>query len=584
MASVEFIYNGIMTEIQCQEFQKMEEICNNFIRKSNLNQNEIYYFYDGKSNAQFNKNLTFSQMINSIDKSRKKMSILVYNIENNQNNKSKIKSKTIICPQCNEDIKMSVKNYKINLFECKNNHKKNDILFKDFESTQLIDLMNIKCGACKDSNKYNTYQNQFYKCFDCNINLCPLCKNKHDKKHNIYNYDKINILCNKHNESFTNYCKTCKRNICYLCEEEHNEHDIILLRKMMKNKNELMIKLDELKKSINLFKDYINKIMEILNNVKDNLDNYYKIEEYIFNNYDKNERNYEILYNINELINFNDIIIKDINNENNIENKFLNIINIYNKINFNASRVKITIEQYENKIKDLEEKLRQKNLAFDNLKNNNFQNLWGMGMAMNPKQLNENKNNNISDIISINFRLSGSSNIPPIVIKAFKDDEFEIAQKRFLKKVIAFGNLKFIFNCKEVNPILTVSELGMFNNSNIFVLGNKFELKKEENFKKDLKDEEEEDLTNKKQLIFKTTQGINHTMYFSPHISIGLAIQKYLKRVGRLDLIDSCDKRLAFLYNASQFTIKDKTTLNKLFQTSSASIIIVNDVNNLIGA
>jgi len=44
MALVEFIYNGIMTEIQYQEFQKMEEICNNFIRKSNINENEIYYF------------------------------------------------------------------------------------------------------------------------------------------------------------------------------------------------------------------------------------------------------------------------------------------------------------------------------------------------------------------------------------------------------------------------------------------------------------------------------------------------------------------------------------------------------------
>jgi len=76
---------------------------------------------------------------------------------------------------------MSVKNYKIYLFECKNIHKKNDILYKDLESTQMIDLMNIKFAACKDSNKYNTYQNQFYKCFDCNINLCPLCNKKHDK-------------------------------------------------------------------------------------------------------------------------------------------------------------------------------------------------------------------------------------------------------------------------------------------------------------------------------------------------------------------------------------------------------------------
>ena len=73
-------------------------------------------------------------------------------------------------------------------------------------------------------------------------------------------------------------------------------------------------------------------------------------------------------------------------------------------------------------------------------------------------------------------------------------------------------------------------------------------------------------------------------MHFSPHISIGLAIQKYLKRVGRLDLIDSCDNRLVFLHNARNLTIKDKITLNELFHNSSYPKIIVNDVNNLIGA
>ena len=103
MALVEFQYNGIMTVIQCQENQKMKEICNNFITKSKIKENEIYYFYDGKAGAQFNKELTFIQMANSLDKTRKKMSILVYDIGNTDENKSKIKSKNVICPKCNED-------------------------------------------------------------------------------------------------------------------------------------------------------------------------------------------------------------------------------------------------------------------------------------------------------------------------------------------------------------------------------------------------------------------------------------------------------------------------------------------------
>ena len=42
MASVEFQYNGTMTVIQCQENQKMKEICNNFITKSKIKENQIY--------------------------------------------------------------------------------------------------------------------------------------------------------------------------------------------------------------------------------------------------------------------------------------------------------------------------------------------------------------------------------------------------------------------------------------------------------------------------------------------------------------------------------------------------------------
>ena len=51
------------------------------------------------------------------------------------------------------------------------------------------------------------------------------------------------------------------------------------------------------------------------------MENYYKLSEYIINNYNQKERNYEILYNINEIINNNDIIndINIINNENDIK-------------------------------------------------------------------------------------------------------------------------------------------------------------------------------------------------------------------------------------------------------------------------
>ena len=72
MAHVEFQYDGISTIIECNEEQKMHEICNNFITKSNINENNINYIYDGKCDKQFDKNLTFDEMANSDDKIRKK--------------------------------------------------------------------------------------------------------------------------------------------------------------------------------------------------------------------------------------------------------------------------------------------------------------------------------------------------------------------------------------------------------------------------------------------------------------------------------------------------------------------------------
>ena len=335
MAKVEFQYDGISTIIQCQEDQKFDEICQNFIKKSLINETEIYYFYNGIGGAQFDKNLTFNQMANSIDKQRKKMNILVMSYQNLEENKSIIKSKYIICPECGESIKMKIKDYTINLFECKNNHKIDNIPINEFEKTQMINLKNIKCDICKEKNKFNTYNNEFYKCYDCNINICPLCKEKHNENHNIYNYDKFNYICGKHNENLTNYCKKCKLNICTLCEDEHLDHDMILLRNIMPKKDILSNKIKEIKKSKDIFDNNINKIIEILNKVKITIDNYYKFEERIIHNYEQKQRNYDILLNINEIINNNDILkdINSINNDINIINQFNNIFKIYNKIN-----------------------------------------------------------------------------------------------------------------------------------------------------------------------------------------------------------------------------------------------------------
>ena len=296
MAQVEFQYEGINTIIECQEDQKISEIFNNFISKSDIKENEINFFYDEKNLTQIDKNLTFNQIANSVDKERKKMDIKVISTKE-ELEKKLIKSKNIICPQCGEDIKMKINNYKINLFGCKNDHIINNISLDEFEKTQMVNLNEIKCGICK-KNKSNTDDNKLYKCNECNMNICPVCKLKHDKNHNIIDYDKIYYICNKHEEPFTNYCKKCKINICSLCEKEHINHEMILLRNLIIEKKNILNKIDEIGKSINLFNDNIDKIIEILNNMKNNVNIFYKLIENIGNNYNEKERNYQILNNI----------------------------------------------------------------------------------------------------------------------------------------------------------------------------------------------------------------------------------------------------------------------------------------------
>ena len=144
MAQVEFQYNCVSSIIQCKEDQKMYEICNNFINKSHLNENNLHFIYNGKGGKQFDKNLTFNEMASSCDKTKKKMNILVISKNNiDKENNIFIRAKNIICPECGEDTKIKkIENFKIDLYECKNNHMVNNVLINKKKKTQMINLKN----------------------------------------------------------------------------------------------------------------------------------------------------------------------------------------------------------------------------------------------------------------------------------------------------------------------------------------------------------------------------------------------------------------------------------------------------------
>ena len=262
-----------------------------------------------------------------------------------------------------------------------------------------------------------------------------------------------------------------------------------------------------------------------------------------------------------------------------------------------SSRIKIIIEPYEKKIKDLEDQLRKKDFEIVVLKeklfkaeknslNDNFQgmNPFNMNMGMIPPMINPIMNpiNEDPDIINLIFRFGGEPIKEPIKQRCFIDDEFGFVQKKILKKLNITGNgeLKFIFNAKKANPKLTIAELGIADNANIFVvntISNNSEIIQ-------IYLKEEAKISDIKTIVFKSSQGANIIMNFESHISIGSAIQKFLMKINKEELISSPSKRLAFLYNAKKYDTKDTISLKSLFKGNQVSSMIVNDIENVIGA
>ena len=327
-----FTYNFTDTTIQTQDNDKMKDIINKFTQKTEVKRDNVVFLYNGE---QINENYSFTQQANELDNNRKKLNILVADLHNNEEpQKSEIISKNFICPECYENITLSLEDYKIN-YKCKNNHIKNQIVLDEYEKLQKIDLTKIKCEQCEKNTKRDTFNNEFFYCFDCKKNICPLCKNIHDPKHKIFNYDDKNYNCEKHNEQFIEYCQTCEKNLCFLCKNEHTEHKKIDLQTMIIPEEKLLNRFKTTENLINEVKKFVEDIKNKLNDFVKNIDILYKINKNFVDNYDVKKRNYEILQNLKEIYNYNILLNKDLQSisaEELIVNKISNMFQICNKI------------------------------------------------------------------------------------------------------------------------------------------------------------------------------------------------------------------------------------------------------------
>ena len=357
-----FIYKGKQIEIPCITNEKLSLICERFIIKLNLDISKNYYYLYGGN--MIKKDLSLEEQANNEDKNEKRMNIIVYDEMKTIINNNIKEVKEIICPECKENILIKIEDYRISMFNCKNNHKIENKSIKEFDKLQKIDESKIICEICNINNKNKTYKNEMNFCLTCKKIICPLCKSKHDNNHILIKYEDRNIICNKHNDKYVKYCNQCNANICMQCIKGHKSHKGIYFGDIMAN----MDNNNEIKKYIDILINNLDEIIKKLEEVKENMILYYNKFNNIINN--KNI-NYEILQNIKEFNNYNNKMLEDIKeiiNENNINNKFNKIMKIYEKIN---NRENNTINNEENNIINKKEN-NIINIKENNTKNNNF--------------------------------------------------------------------------------------------------------------------------------------------------------------------------------------------------------------------
>ena len=335
MSTITFLFKGGEVPIKCTQREILVTIIQRFCENVQVSRNQVNFLFNGSI---LDEQITEDRI--PMNEQNKKLIMVDYNDDEEDQADVIVKSKEVICPKCKEYASISMNDdYKISISNCKKGHKSENILISEFEKTQDINLSKIICDKCKNKNIGKIFNNEFYICINCKSNLCPMCKKEHNLNHNIIKYQNKPYICEEHGEAFISYCNQCKKNLCFTCEDNHNGHDITDFKKLRKNKKDLENELNKFKEFIDKIKslvdDDIKNYVEKSNKVIKNYEMIYQIKKDILSNVEQNLRNLQKLLNQDFIMKKYEDDLLSIIKANNMNNRYLNIYKIYKRMEFN---------------------------------------------------------------------------------------------------------------------------------------------------------------------------------------------------------------------------------------------------------
>ena len=231
-------------------------------------------------------------------------------VDENENDQLSEGENIYRCPNCFNIPLISVKdNENKVIIDCLKGHH-TEMLFSEYMAPEFQkNIYKFDCGQC-GANKSSKKNMKI--CYECQKILCKDCislHNKNNANHHLSTLDKIDIICPIHKRKYGYYCVECKKNLCDECvKNKTDKHQMIQFNNINLKNNEL----NDLKRNLEKENQTLYNIRKIFNDTLNQLSNKFndiisykflclKYKNNIINTYETKDTNYQIIDNLNHL-------------------------------------------------------------------------------------------------------------------------------------------------------------------------------------------------------------------------------------------------------------------------------------------